>query len=80
MLIIEQGRDSVTNTDHFGTIEIDGNSIMTIRWNNTSDQDDADDLGNYMGTYDTPERAQEVFGMIINAVMNEKKVFVMPEE
>ena len=75
MLIIEQDRDSVTNLDHFGTIEVCGDSICSYRWNNSDALDE-----NVMACYETPERAQEVFESFLGAVIREDKVFEMPEE
>ena len=75
MLIIEQDRDSVTNLDHFGTIELCGNRICSYRWNSSGDLDE-----NEMACYETPERAIEVFDEFLSAVLREDKVFTMPEE
>lgn len=75
MLIIEQGRDSVTNIDHFGTIEVHECSICSYRWDDQRCLDE-----NVMANYETPERAQEVFEDFLGAVLLEDKVFTMPEE
>ena len=75
MLIIEQERDSVTNLGHFGTIELYGNQIVAYRWNNGDDLEE-----DVMATYETEERAKEVFEDFLGAVLREDKVFELPEE
>ena len=75
MLIIEQNRDPVTNIGHFVAIEKRGSSICSYRWN------DRDALvENEMASYETPERAQEVFEDFLGAVLRKNKVFELPEE
>lgn len=88
MIIVSQDKDNVINYDNVKSLWIDDNVLDKT---NTTFYINADD--DFLGEYETEERAKEVLQEIINAYLDcnvqnasakyayvKNKVFEMPEE